>query len=324
MNVNVNSMKMSHVLAIVGPTASGKTALSILLARKMNAEIISADSRQIYRYLTIGTAKPTPEDLRQIKHHFVDILDPDQDYNAGEYSLQARIKIQELSNNGVRPILVGGSGLYLRAVIDGFFKGQGKNFEVREELEEEARSFGGDVLYEKLKKIDPVSAAKMDATKVRRVVRALEVYYSTGKPISELHSVQETVIPFTVVQFGLEWDRKVLYQRNEHRIDEMIKHGLVGEVQALISKGYSRTLNALNTVGYKEVFQFLEGTLTREEMVRLIKQNTRRYAKRQMTWFRADKRIRWISVNEETDWNKIAALIQKEFLAFQKNTFASN
>ncbi len=324
MNVNVNSMKMSHVLAIVGPTASGKTALSMLLARKMNAEIISADSRQIYRYLTIGTAKPTPEELRQVKHHFVDILDPDQDYNAGEYSLQARIKIQELLNNGIQPILVGGSGLYLRAVIDGFFKGQGKNFEVREELEEEARTFGGDVLYEKLKKIDPVSAAKMDATKVRRVVRALEVYYSTGKPISELHSVQETVIPFTVVQFGLEWDRKVLYQRNEHRIDEMIKHGLVGEVQALISKGYSRTLNALNTVGYKEVFQFLEGTLTREEMVRLIKQNTRRYAKRQMTWFRADKRIRWISVNEETDWNKIAALIQKEFLAFQKNTFASN
>jgi len=317
-------MKMSHVLAIVGPTASGKTALSMLLARKMNAEIISADSRQIYRYLTIGTAKPTPEELRQVKHHFVDILDPDQDYNAGEYSLQARIKIQELLNNGIQPILVGGSGLYLRAVIDGFFKGQGKNFEVREELEEEARTFGGDVLYEKLKKIDPVSAAKMDATKVRRVVRALEVYYSTGKPISELHSVQETVIPFTVVQFGLEWDRKVLYQRNEHRIDEMIKHGLVGEVQALISKGYSRTLNALNTVGYKEVFQFLEGTLTREEMVRLIKQNTRRYAKRQMTWFRADKRIRWISVNEETDWNKIAALIQKEFLAFQKNTFASN
>jgi len=324
MNVNVNSMKMSHVLAIVGPTASGKTALSILLARKMNAEIISADSRQIYRYLTIGTAKPTPEDLRQIKHHFVDILDPDQDYNAGEYSLQARIKIQELSNNGVRPILVGGSGLYLRAVIDGFFKGQGKNFEVREELEEEARSFGGDVLYEKLKKIDPVSAAKMDATKVRRVVRALEVYYSTGKPISELHSVQETIIPFTVVQFGLEWDRRILYQRIEHRIDEMIKHGLVDEVQALISKGYSRTLNALNTVGYNEVFQFLEGTLTREEMVRLIKQNTRRYAKRQMTWFRADKRIRWISVNEETNWNEIAALVQKEFLSFQKNTFTPN
>jgi tRNA dimethylallyltransferase len=302
-----------RVIALVGTTASGKTLLSILLAERLRGEIISADSRQIYNFLNIGTAKPTPEDLNRVLHNFINILDPNQEYNAAEYGQQARIKIEELLKQGVQPIIVGGSGLYVRAAIDGFFSGPGKNSEIREQLEKEAQSFGAEVLFDKLKRIDPVSAAKMDASKVRRVVRALEVYYTTGKPISDLHSAQATIAPFEVVQYALEWERKILYDRINKRIDEMMEKGLVEEVRELIGRGYLSSMNALNTVGYKEAFDFIEGKLKKEEMVRLIKQNSRRFAKRQLTWFRADKRIRWISVNEQTNWNEIAENIIKEF-----------
>ena len=307
-----------QVLAIVGPTASGKTALSILLAEKLHGEIISADSRQIYKLLTIGTAKPTSEDFHRVPHHFIDVLDPDQEYNAAEYGQQARSKIEELLEKGTQPIIVGGSGLYVRAIIDGFFNGPGKYPEIREQLELDAKKFGAEILFEKLKRIDPVSAAKMDPSKVRRVVRALEVYYTTGKPISDLHSTQETRASFEVLQYALEWERKTLYDRINHRIDQMMEKGLVEEVRELKTRGYMSDLNALNTVGYKETFDFIEGKLTKEEMVRLIKQNSRRFAKRQLTWFRADKRIRWISVNERTDWNEITEMIQKEFQTVQK------
>ena len=317
-------MANHSVLVIVGPTASGKTALSILLAEKLGGEIISADSRQIYRYLDIGTAKPTPEELKRAIHHFISILNPDQNYTAGEYGQQARAKIEELLKQNKQPILVGGSGLYVRAAIDGFFEGPGKNSEIREQLETEAQTLGSEILFERLKKIDPISAAKMDATKVRRVIRALEVYYATGKPISDLHSAQEIKIPFEAVQFGLEWDRKALYRRIEQRVDEMIENGLIEEVRGLLVKGYSRSANALNTVGYKETFDFIEGKITEEEMIRLIKQNTRHFAKRQLTWFRADKRVRWIPVNDETNWNVIVDRIQKEFKSTHNNPSSPN
>jgi tRNA dimethylallyltransferase len=315
---------MSHVLAIVGPTASGKTILSILLAEKLRGEIISADSRQIYKFLNIGTAKPTSEDLHRVPHHFIDILDPDQEYNAAEYGLQARSKIDDMLKRGIHPIIVGGSGLYVRAIIDGFFHGPGKDSEIRERLEKEAQTFGTEMLFEKLKRIDPASAAKMDTSKLRRIIRALEVYYTTGKPISDLHSAQETKATFEVLQYALEWERKTLYDRINHRIDEMMKKGFVEEVRELNTRGYLSGMNALNTVGYKETFDFIDGKLTKEEMVRLIKQNSRRYAKRQLTWFRADKRIRWISVNEQTNWNEIAERIQKEFKAAPKNASPLN
>jgi tRNA dimethylallyltransferase len=309
---------MSHVLAIVGPTASGKTTLSILLAEKLHAEIISADSRQIYKFLDIGTAKPTPKDLHRLPHHFIDILDPKQEYNAAEYGQQARKKIQELLKQGIQPVIVGGSGLYISAIIDGFFQGPGKVSKIREQLEKEAQKYGAEMLFEKLKQIDPISAVKMDSSKVRRVVRALEVYYTTGKPISDLHSAQETKAPFEVLQYALEWERKTLYDRINHRVDEMIQNGLVEEVRELRAQGYLSGINALNTVGYKEASDFIEGKLTKEEMVRLIKQNSRHFAKRQLTWFRADKRIRWISVNERTNWIEIAEIVQKEFQTAKK------
>jgi tRNA dimethylallyltransferase len=291
-----------YLIAIVGPTASGKSALGILLAERISGEIISADSRQIYKYLNIGTAKPIPKELQHISHHFINILNPDQDYSAGEYGKQARAKIIEVLAQGKQPILVGGSGLYVRAVIDGFFEGPGKNEEIREQLEAEARSLGVEALYEKLKQVDPDSASKMDATKIRRIIRALEVYYITGQPISRLHLLQETKPPFKFMQFGLEWKRQQLYDRINRRIDNMITTGLVEEVKDLLTRGYSRRINALNTVGYKEVFDYLEGKVSESEMIELIKRNTRRFAKRQLTWFRADKRIQWISVQEGMDW----------------------
>jgi tRNA dimethylallyltransferase len=304
---------MQHVLAIVGPTASGKTKLSILLARNCSGEIVSADSRQIYRYLDIGTAKPSAEQLGEVPHHFINILDPAADYNAGEYSVDARKTIDSLYKRSRLPVLVGGSGLYVRAVTDGFFDGPGKNPEIREQLEEEVERNGGEALFEKLKKIDPVSASKMDSAKVRRVIRAMEVYYLTGKPISELHTLSRTKPKYSTVQFGLEWDRENLYQRIEERVDRMVEDGLIEEVSGLLEKGYSRSINSLNTVGYKEAIDFIGGKISKQEMINLIKQNTRRYAKRQLTWFRADKRIRWLKIDETSDLRIVAEKIQSEF-----------
>jgi tRNA dimethylallyltransferase len=301
------------VLVLVGPTASGKSGLALLLAERMKGEIASADSRQIYKHLNIGTAKPTTEDMRRVPHHFVDILDPDQEYSAGRYGQEARAKISELLAEGKQPILVGGSGLYVRAVIDGFFPGPGRNDEIREQLELEARTLGSGALLEKLKGVDPDSAARMNATTERRIIRALEVYYTTGQPISRLHKQQETKPSFEVVQFGLEWNRQALYERIDRRVDRMLRDGLVNEVKELIDEGYSRKINALNTVGYKEVFDYLDGAIAESEMVELIKRNTRRFAKRQLTWFRADKRIRWITVDDESDWSEIAEKMWQEF-----------
>lgn len=307
-----------YLLAIVGPTASGKSKLGILLAERMRGEIISADSRQIYKHLDIGTAKPTSQELRHIRHHFIDILTPDQDYSAGEYGQQARAKIVELLEQDKQPILVGGSGLYVKAVINGVFEGPGKNDEIREQLENEAHSLGKEALYEKLKRLDPVSAVNMDATKIRRIIRALEVYYITGRPISDHHNAQKTKPPFEVLQFGLRWNRQQLYSRIDKRADQMLAAGLMKEVKELLAQGCTRRINALNTVGYKEVLDFLENKISEGEMLELIKRNTRRYAKRQLTWFCADRRIRWIDVDEKSNWNGIAAIIQTEFERLKK------
>lgn len=311
---------MSHhkfLLAIVGPTASGKSRLGILLAERLNGEIISADSRQIYKHLNIGTAKPTQKELHQVPHHFIDIIDLDHDYSAGEYGLQAHAKIVELFRHDKQPILIGGSGLYVRAVVDGLFEGPGKNNEIREQLENEARSVGSKALYEKLKRLDPDSASKMDSTKVRRIIRALEVYYTSGRPISELQKIHETKPPFETIQFGIKWNRQQLYDRINERVDQMLSAGLVNEVKELLKQGYTRDTNALNTVGYKEVLDFLEGKISEREMVELIKRNTRRFAKRQLTWFRADRRIRWIPVDEKSNWENIAESIRDEFQNLQ-------
>jgi tRNA dimethylallyltransferase len=305
-------VKQPFVLAIVGPTASGKTPVSLLLAERLNGEIVSADSRQIYKYLDIGTAKPTPADRARVKHHFIDILEPGEEYSAGQFGQEARRVIERMFQRGKLPILVGGSGLYVKAVVDGLFEGPGRDPDVRSRLSEQMGREGVGSLLEALRKVDPSAVANMTEVKPRRLIRALEVYAITGKPISEFHAEQETKPKFKAVQVGLDWKRAELYDRINERVDRMIAGGLVDEVKRLRARGYNRHLNALNTVGYKEVFDYLEGSCSLEDAVRLIKQNTRRYAKRQLTWFRADRRIRWVSMSAAS-LSEVAKEIEKIF-----------
>jgi tRNA dimethylallyltransferase len=301
----VQSSELRIVLVLIGPTASGKTAVSLPLAEHLGAEIISADSRQIYRFMDIGTAKPTAAERARVPHHFVDFLNPDQDYNAGDFGIQGRAEIERIFARGRVPLVVGGSGLYVRSLIDGFFDGPPADPEIRAGLERQFAEGGTEVLLSELRRVDPVFAGRVDPTKPRRMIRALEVYHVTGRPISELHEELKPEIPFALKVFGLSWPRPALYRRINERCKEMVEQGLLEEVEALVLKGYGPGLNALNTVGYAEAFAMRAGRLTRDEMIALFSQNTRRYAKRQMTWFRRDERVRWVHMGERVDTGSV-------------------
>jgi tRNA dimethylallyltransferase len=301
-----------RVLALVGPTASGKTPLGVLLADRLKGEIVSADSRQVYKYLDIGTAKPTREQRNQIRHHFIDILEPTEEYSAGQYGREALRTIKRILQRGRLPILVGGSGLYVRAVIDGLFEGPGKDPEIRFMLEERLKNEGAASLLEQLKNVDPESARTIPPSKPRRILRALEVYFITGKPLSRFHAEQQRQSEVEFIQFGLDWDRKELYERIERRVDRMMEEGFLDEVRNLRKMGLNPSLNALNSVGYKELFDYLDGKLRLDEAVGLIKRNTRRFAKRQLTWFRPDTRIRWITMQGKS-LEEVATRILREW-----------
>ena len=285
------------VIVLVGPTASGKTSVSLPLARTLNAEIISADSRQVYKYLDIGTAKPTPAERSAVPHHFIDELPPDKEFNAGEFGDRGRWVINEIFARGRQPLVVGGSGLYIQSLIDGFFEGPGADWEYRKILEERMQKGNFGEVVAELRKVDPESANRIDLTKPRRIVRALEVFHTTGKPLSLLQKEGRIAINFTPIFFGLEWERVELYHRVDTRCEEMLRNGLLNEIARLEQSGYGPSLIALRTVGYAEGFAYRRGEISYEEMVRLFKQNSRRYAKRQMTWFRRDQRIIWIKVS---------------------------
>ncbi|MBI5473946.1 MAG: tRNA (adenosine(37)-N6)-dimethylallyltransferase MiaA [Ignavibacteriae bacterium] len=304
-----------RVVILVGPTASGKTAVSIELARLLDGEIISADSRQIYKHLDIGTAKPTRAQLSVVRHYFIDELSPAQEFNAAEFGEQGRRIIDNILLRGKVPIIVGGSGLYVQSLVDGFFDGPGADKEFREALERRIRNGELRQLIEELRLVDPISAERIDPTKPRRIVRALEVYHITGRPLSLHHQESKVNVNFTPAFFGLQWDRKILYDRINRRCDEMIRSGLLDEVERLVQMGFTGTLNALNTVGYSEAFAFRRGEISYDEMVRLFKQNTRRYAKRQLTWFRKDLRIRWLEMSDEMSATSIAECIVRKFIA---------
>ncbi len=306
-------MNLPRILAIVGPTASGKTCISLLLAELLNGEILSADSRQTYKRLDIGTAKPSLADRRRVKHHFIDLLEPDEEYSAGQFGKDARVVVHAILKHGMVPILAGGSGLYVKAVIDGLFEGPGKDPEIREQLTEQWQREGIGLLLDALKKVDPAALANMKEVTPRRVIRALEVFHITGKPLSQFHAEQEKAPGFETIQVGLEWERRELYARIDQRVDRMIADGLVDEVRALKKMGLDKRVNALNTVGYKEVFDYLAGMQNYDEMVFLIKQNTRRFAKRQLTWFKADERIHWLAMAPDSEHAEIARDIEKVF-----------
>ncbi len=289
------SMKQQRFLVIVGPTGVGKTHVALELAEKSGAEILSADSRQIYRYMDIGTAKPSPQERKRVRHYFIDIVNPDQRYTAGDYGQQAREQLRDLFRRGKLPIVVGGSGLYVRALLDGLSPELPSNPEIKTRLIEELKASGNTELHRRLREVDPRAAERIHPHDSQRIVRALEVFQITGKKISELQKVlPQEKLEFTPLVVGLNMERKKLYHRIEQRVERMIAEGLVEEVKKLLKMGYSKDLNSLKTVGYKEVFPLLEGKQTLKQTVEEIKKNSRRYAKRQLTWFCNDPRVRWI------------------------------
>ncbi len=301
------------VLVLVGPTASGKTPVSLLLARQLNAEIISADSRQVYRHMDIGTAKPSAEELALVPHHFVNELSPDREFNAGEFGKRGREVIDDIFSRKKIPLVVGGSGLYVQSLVDGFFEGPPADKTLRKTLAERLKAEGAGALLTDLKRVDPVAASGMLPSNERRIIRALEVYHLTGIPFSKLQE-SRIEIRFTPRFAGLQWERKALYERINERVDRMVEQGLLDEVRGLQRLGYSSTLNSLQTVGYKEAIENIHGNITHERMVELIKQNTRRFAKRQLTWFRRDDRIRWFGMNGEKDFPEVVDWICRFFL----------
>ncbi len=303
---------METVIVIVGPTCSGKTHLSLQLAKILETEIISADSRQVYKLLDIGTAKPKRKQLDKIEHHFIDELNPDEEFNASLFEEQAEIILQRLIDKNKIPIVVGGSGLYIKGLINGISESADSNSELRAKLSELRQKYGNSYLYNELKKVDKISADKMLPQNWKRIIRAIEVMRLTGKPIWQHHTEARKNCNFMFQQIGLKWERSELYKNIELRVDEMINSGLVDEVESILKSGYDKKLNSLNTVGYKEIIQYLENEISLNRAIELIKRNTRRFAKRQMTWFNADKRIEWFNINSINDLNLLAEKIAKE------------
>jgi tRNA dimethylallyltransferase len=285
------------LLCILGPTGVGKTALAIDLAERLNGEIISADSRQIYRGLEIGTGKPTPDQLARVPHHLIDVVDPDQSYTLAEYQAAAYAAIDDIFARGKQPLLVGGTGLYVRAVTEGLIiPAVPPNVELRAQLEERATREGGARLYEELQQIDPEAATKIDQRNVRRTIRALEVYLASGQKFSEAGRAEPP--PFALYRIGLTLPREELYRRVDQRVDEMIARGWLDEVRALAAR-YAEAVPALSSLGYPQMSAVLRGTLTLDDAAQDIKHHTHRFIRHQYAWFRpGDPRITWFDLLE--------------------------
>ena len=297
--MNMNSTK--RVIIIVGPTAIGKTALSIDIAKRLNTEIISCDSRQFYKELLIGAAPPSSKELAQVKHHFIHNLSVANDYNAGAFELDAMARIEQLHKTKDTIIIVGGSGLYINAVCKGFDKIPKIPDNIRKELNNQFNQNGITWLQKEVKKIDPIFFESCDTQNHQRLLRALEIYKATGENLSSFKSETAKIRPFKIIKIGLTIDRVLLYERIDARVDKMIENGLLEEVESLLP---FQNKNALQTVGYKEIFSFYNNECTLEQAIANIKQNTRRFAKRQLTWFRKDKDIKWFELHELDEINK--------------------
>lgn len=285
------------IIVIVGPTAVGKTEISLKLAKKINAEIISADSRQIFKKMDIGTAKPTKEELAKITHHFIDYKEINDYYSAGKFGKEATEKINEIFTKDKTPLVVGGSGLYVKALTEGIFTGDFRSEEVRKNLRNEIEKFGLESLYAKLKKVDSDYAKIVKPTDEIRIVRALEVFEVSGKTLSQ-HFAEQKGSDLEFVQFCFTREREKLYERINFRVDEMFREGFLEEVKKLKNEGFGESERLLNTVGYKEVLQFLNKELSLDEAVILMKQFTRNFAKRQITWFKKVKGMEFLNLDE--------------------------
>lgn len=293
-------MRKPQVIAISGPTASGKSDLALKLAQELGGEIICMDSMQIYRRMDIGTAKPTPEEQRIVPHHMLDIVEPVDSYAVADYAEAAESKIAEIAQRGSVPMLVGGTGLYLKALMHGLsLGGAGGDEQLRARLNAEALENGGrERLHRRLAEVDPVSAAKFHHNDVRRVVRALEVYELTGQPISAQKQEQQER-PFDVLPLAIDMPRDVLYRRLEKRVHLMMEQGLLQEVSSLLSSGVTADMQSMQGIGYKELIPVVNGSEKMENAVRQIVLNTRHYAKRQGTWLRTESKTVWITEENE-------------------------
>jgi tRNA dimethylallyltransferase len=292
------------LLVIIGPTAVGKTKLSIELAKRYNGEIISGDSMQIYRGMDIGTAKITIEEMEGIPHHLIDIKEPDESFSVAEFQQLVRAKISEITSKGKLPIIVGGTGLYIQAVIyDYQFSEAPADEEFRLQLETKAQEIGNEALHLELTKIDPESASQIHPNNVRRVIRALEIYHCTGKIMSEYQMNQQPDLLYETALIGLTMDREKLYERINTRVEMMIAEGLLEEVSGLHKQGI-RDCQSIQAIGYKEIYDYLDGKVSYDDAIESLKQNSRRYAKRQLTWFRNKMEVEWFEMTNVSDLSK--------------------
>ncbi|MEJ5244777.1 MAG: tRNA (adenosine(37)-N6)-dimethylallyltransferase MiaA [Bacteroidota bacterium] len=311
-------MNKIELFIIAGPTASGKTELALALTDYLPVEIISADSRQIYRFMDIGTAKPTEDELKHAPHHFINIKNPDEYYSAGMFERDADNAIQDIISRGKIPVVVGGSGLYIKALCEGFFHDDTPSDEllaIREQLEQELAEKGRLAIYQELSAVDPVSAQKYSDMNPRRIIRALSHYRLTGIPFSVSHHSQFVEKNYNCCYFAIDSPRIVLYEKINLRTVQMWNNGLLKETVQLLEMGYSENLNSLNTVGYKETIQFIKGQLSEKETISKIQQNTRHYAKRQLTWFRNQcPEIIWLNKNLTENTKFIVDFVKKKYL----------
>ena len=287
---------MKPLVILAGPTAVGKTELSIRLAKRINGAIISADSMQVYKYMDIGSAKIMPDEMEGVKHYLIDELDPSDEFNVVRFQQMAKDALKEIYANGQIPIVAGGTGFYIQALLyDIDFTHQDSDEAFRKEMADYAAEYGTEALHEKLKEIDPVSYKTIHANNTKRVIRALEYYRMTGQPISA-HNEQEhqKVSPYNFAYFVLTDDRKHLYDRIDYRVDLMMKKGLVDEVKNLYDMGYHKDMVSMQGLGYKELLSYLDGECSLEEAVYIIKRETRHFAKRQLTWFRRERDVIWL------------------------------
>ncbi len=298
------------VVAIVGPTAIGKSRIGIEVAKILNTEILTADSRQVYRGMDIGTDKPSLAEQQNIPHRLIDLVDPDQSFNAGDFRRHASQDIARLHRLGLLPLVIGGTGLYIRALLRGLCPGPPANWLIRSELAQEAKMQGPAFLYEKLQQVDPELAQRLHPNDQPKVQRALEVYRILGTPLSVIqqqHRFDEAPYPYLLI--GLTMERQTLYQRIETRVDWEIQKGLVEETQSLMNQGFPRELGSMKGLGYRQFSGFLSGDYSYEEAVRLLKRDTRHFAKRQMTWFQKESEIQWMTLEESDIPDRAAAKI---------------
>ena len=300
-----------RIVCLVGPTAAGKTEVALALAKKINAEIISCDSMQVYKGIDIATSKALKKQRREVSHHLIDIKSPSQEYNAAHFKNSAQKIIDDIHKRAKLPLIVGGTGLYFRALIDGLFSGPGADLSLRQKFYQQAKKYGASYLYRKLKNKDAKSAGAIHPHDLRRIIRALEVYESIGKPISKLKEKTQGIRnKYDLHIFGLIRPRAELYTRIEKRVDQMFRRGLVAEIRRLTKRKLSKTAKSL--LGYKEIVGFLRGKYSQDEAKILLKRNTRRYAKRQISWFKREKYVKWIEIGKRDSLKLITERILRE------------